>query len=56
MFGSTVGFSGRRIEWLYFRAEKNSGWWPEAILNNFKWSHLTNASFVFKQKLKVKVN
>ena len=46
MFGSSVGFQGRRIEWRYFRLHQNNPSWRQAaILYNFEWPYLRNGSF-----------
>jgi len=41
MFGSWVGFSGRRIEWIYFRLDQIQDS-AAAFLENFEWPYLWN--------------
>jgi len=43
MFGSTVGFRGRRIEWRYFRfrqIQDDPRWRRSRNLEKFKWRYL----------------
>ena len=42
MFGSSLGFQSRRIEWRYFWLHQMR---QAAILDNFEWPYLRNDSF-----------